>query len=110
MPSSQDKKVGLEDFIVLRKLGQGAFGEVLLVRKKDTGSLYAMKVCKQDRIIDMDVVDLVLSEHNLIKSFNHPFVVSLKFSFKTKRRLYLVSQNKEKQVEGEKEERKNTFD
>ena len=55
-----------------------------------------MKVCKKEKIISMDVVDLALKERNLIKSFNHPFVVSLKFSFSTKRNLFLVSTKKKK--------------
>lgn len=29
---------------MLNKLGEGGFGTVLLVRKKDTGKLYALKV------------------------------------------------------------------
>ena len=36
--------VGLDDFEVLSLLGQGAFGNVALVRKRDTGVQYAMKV------------------------------------------------------------------
>jgi serine/threonine protein kinase len=34
------------DFIVLKMLGQGAFGKVYLVKKKETENLYAMKIIK----------------------------------------------------------------
>lgn len=32
------------DFTVLKVLGQGAFGKVYLVKKKETDNLYAMKI------------------------------------------------------------------
>lgn len=44
-------KVWPDDFEVLSMLGKGSFGEVYLVRKKDTGIKYAMKVLQKHRII-----------------------------------------------------------
>jgi len=32
-----------EDFMTVKVIGKGAFGEVRLVQKKDTGKIYAMK-------------------------------------------------------------------
>lgn len=32
-----------KDFLPLRRLGSGSFGDVYLVREKRTGKLYAMK-------------------------------------------------------------------
>jgi serine/threonine protein kinase len=37
-------RVGPEDFMPLKLLGSGSFGEVYLVREIATGELYAMKV------------------------------------------------------------------
>lgn len=37
-------KLSPSSFNVLRLLGRGSFGKVLLVKKKDTGAIYAMKV------------------------------------------------------------------
>ena len=34
---------GQENFLPLKKLGSGSFGDVYLVREKRTGKLYAMK-------------------------------------------------------------------
>ena len=38
-------KLALEDFhtVKVKVIGKGAFGEVRLVQKKDTGKIYAMK-------------------------------------------------------------------
>jgi len=43
-PQIDDYKVGPEDFMPLKLLGSGSFGEVYLVREIRTGELYAMKV------------------------------------------------------------------
>jgi len=48
--NTRDKKlpkkseVSIEDFEFLKKLGKGAYGEVYLVRKIQTGEKYAMKI------------------------------------------------------------------
>jgi len=39
------------DFEVLSLLGRGSFGEVFLVRKKDNGIKYAMKVLNKQKIM-----------------------------------------------------------
>lgn len=44
-------KVGPEDFMPLKLLGSGSFGEVYLVREIRTGELYAMKVLSKQRIL-----------------------------------------------------------
>ena len=42
------KKVSLDDFIRLKVIGRGSFGKVYLVRHRDTGLCYAMKILKKD--------------------------------------------------------------
>ena len=39
-PEILDKKVNIEDFIIVRVLGRGSFGKVLLVEKKDSSSCF----------------------------------------------------------------------
>ena len=38
-------------------IGIGSFGKVMLVRKKDSGRLYAMKILKKIHIVKRDEVD-----------------------------------------------------
>lgn len=83
-------KVGYEDFTVLKLIGKGAFGRVMLVRKNDTGRLYAMKQLEKDHVLSLAAVTFTLTERNVLKTFNHPFVVSLKYSFQTKAHLFMV--------------------
>jgi serum/glucocorticoid-regulated kinase 2 len=40
-------KISKDDFTMIKVIGKGAYGKVLLVKKKDSGRLYAMKVLKK---------------------------------------------------------------
>ena len=43
-PAPLLQAINIDSFDVLNKIGEGGFGTVLLVRKKDNGKLYALKV------------------------------------------------------------------
>jgi len=43
--------VKVKDFITKSVIGKGSYGKVLLVVKKDTGKMYALKILKKEEII-----------------------------------------------------------
>ncbi|KAL8674064.1 MAG: hypothetical protein Q9168_001524 [Polycauliona sp. 1 TL-2023] len=90
-----DKKhFGPEDFHILKLIGKGTFGQVFLVRKKDTQRLYAMKVLSKKVIIQKKEVAHTLGERNILvrtAMAESQFIVGLKFSFQTATELYLVT-------------------
>ncbi|PRP89629.1 hypothetical protein PROFUN_00893 [Planoprotostelium fungivorum] len=88
--TSTSKKVGLKDFQLLKTVGRGAFGKVMMVKKKDSNRLYAMKVMSKEYIVSTGVVAHILSEKNVLRRLNNPFVVSLKYSFQTEDKLYMI--------------------
>ena len=53
---SMRRKMRLSDFEMLRVIGRGAFGEVRLVRYKETGEIFAMKIMLKDVLVDKDQV------------------------------------------------------
>eukprot|EP00889_Picochlorum_renovo_P004577 jgi/Picre1/31607/NNA_006959.t1 len=67
----------------------GAFGKVFQVRKTGTGEIFAMKVMKKDRIGE-ESGEYVRAERNALTSVVHPYIVTLRYSFQTKKKLYLV--------------------
>lgn len=72
----------------------GTFGQVYLVRKKDTQRLYAMKVLSKKVIVQKKEVAHTLGERNILvrtAMAESPFIVGLKFSFQTMTDLYLVT-------------------
>lgn len=86
------KKVTLENFEFLKVLGKGTFGKVILCREKSTAKLYAIKILKKEVIIQKDEVAHTLTESRVLKTTNHPFLISLKYSFQTNDRLCFVMQ------------------
>ena len=83
-----EKAISMDDFELMKVLGKGSFGKVMQVRKKDTGRVYAMKIIKKSHIVQTDEVEHTLAERQVLAKINHPFIVSLKFSFQTPEKLY----------------------
>lgn len=88
--STGKKKVTLENFEFLKVLGKGTFGKVILCREKATGHLYAIKILRKEVIIRKDEVAHTLTENRVLRTTNHPFLISLKYSFQTADRLCFV--------------------
>ncbi|KAK4377425.1 hypothetical protein RND71_003721 [Anisodus tanguticus] len=88
--SAKGETVCLEDFEVMKVVGQGAFGKVFQVRKKGTSDIYAMKVMRKDKIMEKNHAEYMKAERDILTKIDHPFVVQLRYSFQTKYRLYLV--------------------
>ena len=42
----------IEDFELIKVLGRGAFGKVMMCEKKDTKELYAIKSLRKENIVD----------------------------------------------------------
>jgi len=89
-PQGVRRSIGLDDFVSIRVLGRGSFGKVVLVKKKDTETLYAMKILKKSHILKRNQVEHTKTERNVLEYIQHPFIVALRFAFQTKTKLYLV--------------------
>ena len=75
----------MNDFQQLKVIGRGGFSKVLLVRKKDSGLLFAMKVMSKQFLMADNKFKQVLSERNIMSSLDHPFVVKLYWAFQSVR-------------------------
>jgi serine/threonine protein kinase len=74
-------KVGPDDFMPLKMLGSGSFGEVYLVREIATGELFAMKVLSKSKILGQNLVRYAKTERDVLSYTVHHFIVSLNFAF-----------------------------
>jgi len=83
-------KYGLPDFIIDRTLGTGSFGRVHLVRYKNDGKYYAMKVLKKAEIVKMKQVEHTVNEKNILEQLDHPFLVEMLGTFQDANNLYFV--------------------
>lgn len=89
-PPSVPGKVTVDDFDTVSVIGRGGFGRVLLVRKRDTRKVYAMKVLKKSVIAARGEIEHTRTEKSVLSKIDHPFLAKLYWSFQTGENLYLV--------------------
>ncbi|SCV05244.1 LANO_0H03224g1_1 [Lachancea nothofagi CBS 11611] len=83
-------RLSLEDFQTVKVIGKGAFGEVRLVQKRDTGKIYAMKTLLKSEMYKKDQLAHVKAERDVLAGSDSPWVVSLYYSFQDAQYLYLI--------------------
>ncbi|XP_065052422.1 RAC-gamma serine/threonine-protein kinase-like [Rhopilema esculentum] len=88
--SDSDSDRTLEDFEMMKVLGKGTFGKVMLGKDKKSGEIFAIKILKKEVILQKDEVEHTLTENRVLQSAKHPFLTQLRFSFQTKDRLCFV--------------------
>lgn len=88
--AEKKNKVTVDDFKLLAVVGRGAYGKVFQVCKTDDGRIYAMKVLRKSEVVRRKVVKHMQNERQVLEVVRHPFVVSLRYAFQTKHKLYLI--------------------
>ncbi|XP_067932920.1 serine/threonine-protein kinase 38-like [Watersipora subatra] len=83
-------RLGVDDFDPLKVIGRGAFGEVRLVQKKDTGHIYAMKILHKKDMLEKDQLAHVRAERDILVEADHQWVVKMYYSFQDTSNLYLI--------------------
>ncbi|KAI4898494.1 hypothetical protein NFI96_020941, partial [Prochilodus magdalenae] len=83
-------RLGLDDFESLKVIGRGAFGEVRLVQKKDTGHVYAMKILRKADMLEKEQVGHIRAERDILVEADSLWVVKMFYSFQDKMNLYLL--------------------
>ncbi|CAO3608669.1 unnamed protein product [Cunninghamella blakesleeana] len=87
------RKVGLDDFEIIKLLGRGAYGKVMLCRHIGSDTLYAMKILKKaSLVVHAKNVEHTKAERQILEEVRNPFIVQLMYAFQTNDRLYLILQ------------------
>ncbi|KAI0789507.1 hypothetical protein C8Q75DRAFT_807136 [Abortiporus biennis] len=88
------RKVVIDDFEMMRVLGKGCAGKVLLVRHKTTSDVFALKAITKRHVLAHQELQHTLTEQAVLKRMaaegSDPFVVKLWWSFHDKENLFLV--------------------
>lgn len=95
--SSQDpelkRKATIADYDLLKVLGTGTCGKVLLTRNRNDSSLYAIKYIRKLAVLRKGSVAHVQSEQECLQTITTlagPFLPNLYRSFQDKEKLYFV--------------------
>lgn len=90
--SSSSEPLTKDDFQLLRVIGRGSFGKVLLVRSKRDKHVYALKILLKSTVVARNQVEHTKSERRILEEIDHPFLCRLEFAFQTEDKLYLGMQ------------------
>jgi len=85
-------KVTLNDFKILKTLGKGAFGKVLLVHNEELNKYFAMKILKKDFIKKNKQIAHTKVERKILEKIDYPFIAQLFYAFQNKEKLYMITE------------------
>ncbi|CAG2060696.1 unnamed protein product [Timema podura] len=80
----------INDYERVKTLGTGSFGQVILVKKKDTDVYHAVKVLHKQKVVKLKQVEHSLNEMKILRSINFPFVVNMEKFHKDNSYIYFV--------------------
>ncbi|KAJ8712973.1 hypothetical protein PYW08_008277 [Mythimna loreyi] len=78
-------RVCISDFEMLQTIGRGHFGEVHMVREKQTGDVYAMKTLRKEQVRKR-----ADEERDVLAAATGPWLPKLQYAFQDSSNLYLV--------------------
>ncbi|KAK8854306.1 hypothetical protein M9Y10_016866 [Tritrichomonas musculus] len=83
-------QLSMDSFNIISVIGRGFFGKVMLVQKKDTKELFAIKTVHKARLIQSKKVQTILAERSILGKVKHPFIVEMNYAFQNATKFYLV--------------------
>ena len=60
--------ISVRNFRTIKVIGKGSYGKVLLVEKKDTKKMYALKILKKAEILRRNQLEHTLDERRILVS------------------------------------------
>ncbi|XP_021494085.1 serine/threonine-protein kinase MRCK gamma isoform X2 [Meriones unguiculatus] len=79
-----------DDFDILKVIGRGAFGEVAVVRQKDSGQIFAMKMLHKWEMLKRAETACFREERDVLVKGDSRWVTALHYAFQDEEYLYLV--------------------
>ena len=90
--STDNKGLTFNSFQILDVLGSGTFGKVFKATLKHSSDdkIYAMKVINKRYLLRNNQLKYAITECNVLKQTDSPFIVTLHFAFQTMENLYMI--------------------
>jgi serine/threonine protein kinase len=83
--------ITLDNYEIIKVLGRGSFGTVVLCKEIKTEKLYAIKILNKKKIlINKNSKDRLLTERKILSGSNNPKIVKLYLAFQNEYYLYFV--------------------
>lgn len=90
--TKNNKPWTVNDFELIKVLGKGAYGKVMLARRKEDSkqTLYAMKTMRKALLAKQDQILHASTERYILQNLRNPFLTHLMYAFQTPDKLYMV--------------------
>jgi len=88
----QNPQSGLtkDHFTTVSVIGKGSYAKVALVKKRDSGELFAMKILKKEKVEARKQEKNVKTERDILLTIQHPFIIDFYYSFQDSKHLYFI--------------------
>ncbi|XP_060947210.1 serine/threonine-protein kinase MRCK beta isoform X2 [Limanda limanda] len=86
----KDLRLHRDDFEMLKVIGRGAFGEVAVVKMKDTERVYAMKILNKWEMLKRAETACFREERDVLVKGDSQWITTLHYAFQDDNYLYLV--------------------
>lgn len=81
----------LSFFNLIKVIGKGTFGKVVLVTlKEDPSHLFALKILKKEHLVATKNVKNIINERRLLGEVDSNYIVKLRFTFQSKEKLFMA--------------------
>eukprot|EP00051_Salpingoeca_urceolata_P010607 m.130086 g.130086 ORF g.130086 m.130086 type:complete len:1456 (+) comp16777_c2_seq1:356-4723(+) len=87
---ARDLRIGFEDFERIRLIGRGAFGEVWLVKYKNSGEVFALKKLSKCEMLKRSDSAFFWEERDIMSHAKSPWIVTLHYAFQDPQYLYMA--------------------
>ena len=82
----------LDDYKIIKKLGEGAYGTVYKVKNKKTGIIRAMKIIPKNFVKDEYTDEDIIQEVNILTKLDHPHIIKLYEFYIFKKNIFLINE------------------
>ncbi|CAI2373711.1 unnamed protein product [Moneuplotes crassus] len=91
IPLDMEESCRIENsYTPIKLIGKGAFGEVVLVHKKEADKYFAMKIIRKNLFSRPKHYEHLNTEKEILTKVLHPFVIKMNDCFQSKERVYFV--------------------
>ena len=84
----EHKGMSIEDFSLLKVVGKGSYGTVMLAQHNETNEIVAIKMLKKSYLHKKKQVAHTITERFVLEALNHPFIVQMRYAFQNSEKLY----------------------
>ena len=83
----------VKDYVLIKSIGKGSFGEVFLSKKQNDPKLYAIKKINTSVLKSKNVIKYLKNEIGIMEQLDHENIIKLHESLQTSHNIYIVMDN-----------------